>query len=60
MVATLALEALKIIAEYLSKAFANGDDTEARSKMAWVDTLGGPTNASVGDTVPDGLGMQVG
>ena len=33
---------------------------EARSQMAWVDTLGGLTNASAGVTLPHGLGMQVG
>jgi len=60
MVETLALEAIKIVAEYLPKAIANGKDLEARSKMAWADTLGGLTNSSAGVTLPHGLGMQIG
>jgi alcohol dehydrogenase class IV len=60
MVETLALEGIKIIAEYLPKALANGEDLEARSKMAWADTLGGLTNSSAGVTLPHGLGMQIG
>ncbi len=60
MAETLAIEAIKIIAEYLPKALTDGNDIEARSKMAWADTLGGLTNASAGVTLPHGLGMQVG
>jgi len=60
MVETLALDGIKIIAEYLPKVLTNGMDIEARSKMAWADTLGGLTNSSAGVTLPHGLGMQVG
>ena len=56
----MALEAIKIIVEYLPKAVNNGNDIESRSKMAWADTLGGLTNSSAGVTLPHGLGMQVG
>jgi alcohol dehydrogenase class IV len=59
-VEVMALEALKIIAEYLSKAIADGEDIEARSEMAWADTLGGLSIASAGVTLPHGLGMQIG
>ncbi len=60
MVETLALEAIRLIAEYLPRAVENGDDMEARAQMAWADTLGGFTNSSGGVTLPHGLGMQVG
>ncbi len=56
----MALDAIRIIAEYLPKAIENGSDIEARSQMAWADTLGGLTNSSGGVTLPHGLGMQVG
>lgn len=56
----MALDAIKIIAEYLPRALADGKDMEARSKMAWADTLGGFTNSNAGVTLPHGLGMQVG
>ncbi|MDR1137197.1 MAG: iron-containing alcohol dehydrogenase [Synergistaceae bacterium] len=59
-VEVMALEALKIIAEYLPKAIRDGGDIEARSKMAWADTLGGLSIASAGVTLPHGLGMQIG
>jgi alcohol dehydrogenase class IV len=60
LVETMALEAIRLIAAYLPAALANGNDIEARSQMAWADTLGGLTNASAGVTLPHGLGMQIG
>lgn len=60
LVECLALEAIRIIAKYLPAAVENGADKEARSQMAWADTLGGYTNASAGVTLPHGLGMQIG
>jgi len=60
LVEIMALDAIKIIAEYLPKALEDGTDMEARSKMAWADTLGGFTNSNAGVTLPHGLGMQVG
>ncbi|MDR1785570.1 MAG: iron-containing alcohol dehydrogenase [Spirochaetaceae bacterium] len=60
LVEIMAVEAIKIIAEYLPRAYNNGTDLEARSRMAWADTLGGLTNASAGVTLPHGLGMQIG
>ncbi|MDR1832603.1 MAG: iron-containing alcohol dehydrogenase [Fusobacteriaceae bacterium] len=60
LIEALALDAVKIIVEYLPKALADGNDKEARSQMAWADTLGGLTNASAGVTLPHGLGMQIG
>lgn len=60
LVEALAIDAIERIAQYLPKAVADGSDMEARSQMAWADTLGGLTNASAGVTLPHGLGMQVG
>ena len=60
LVECMALDAIRIIAAYLPRALADGSDLEARSQMAWADTLGGLTNASAGVTLPHGLGMQIG
>lgn len=60
LVEAMALDAIRIIAEYLPRAYEDGGDMEAREKMAWADTLGGLTNASAGVTLPHGLGMQIG
>lgn len=60
MVEIMALEAIRMIIEYLPRALKDGEDMEARSKMAWADTLGGLTNSNAGVTLPHGLGMQVG
>lgn len=60
IVEAMALEGIRIIAEYLPKALLDGEDMEARSQMAWADTLGGFTNSNAGVTLPHGLGMQVG
>jgi alcohol dehydrogenase class IV len=57
---TLAVDALKIIAAWLPRAIADGNDREARSQMAWADTVGGLVIASAGVTLPHGLGMQIG
>ena len=60
LVECMALDAIRLIVENLPKVLENGFDLEARSKMAWADTLGGLTNASAGVTLPHGLGMQIG
>jgi alcohol dehydrogenase class IV len=60
LVETMALAAIKIVAEYLPRALANGNDIEARSQMAWADTSAGLCISSGGVTLPHGLGMQVG
>jgi alcohol dehydrogenase class IV len=60
LVETMSLEAIRLIAENLPKVLANGNDIEARSQMAWADTLGGLCISSGGVTLPHGLGMQVG
>ena len=60
MVEALALDAIRRVIEYLPRAVGDGTDMEARTQMAWVDTLGGFTNACAGTTLPHGLGMQIG
>lgn len=60
MAECLAKDAIARIAGNLQQAFLYGRDIEARSEMAWADTLGGLTNSSAGVTLPHGLGMQVG
>jgi alcohol dehydrogenase class IV len=57
---TLALDALGIIAGALPEVLADGSNREARSAMAWADTVGGMVIASAGVTLPHGLGMQIG
>lgn len=59
-VEALALDAIRRVVKYLPRAIADGADMEARTQMAWVDTLGGMTNACAGTTLPHGLGMQIG
>ncbi|HHT96290.1 MAG TPA: iron-containing alcohol dehydrogenase [Clostridiales bacterium] len=60
IVEALALEAIKTVVEFLPKALEDGKDMEARSKMAYADSLGGYTNSNAGVTLPHGLGMQIG
>lgn len=60
VVEALALDAIRNVVEYLPKALEDGTDLEARSKMCYVDSLGGYTNSNAGVTLPHGLGMQVG
>ncbi|MDR0669068.1 MAG: iron-containing alcohol dehydrogenase [Treponema sp.] len=57
---TLALGALRHIARALPEVLADGGNLEARSRMAWADTVGGMVIASAGVTLPHGLGMQIG
>jgi len=57
---TMALEAIRLITEFLPRVVIDGNDLEARDQMAWADTLGGLTNATAGVTLPHGLGMQIG
>jgi len=47
---TCAIKAIELIAKYLTKAVANGDDLEAREKMAYAEYLAGMAfnNASLG------------
>lgn len=55
-----ALEAIKIIVDFLPKAYADGNNLEFRAKMSWADTLAGVSLASNGITTPHALAMVVG
>jgi len=56
----LAVEAIKIIVEYLPKAIKEGANREARGWMAWADTLAGLCISNAGTTLPHGIGMAIG
>lgn len=55
----LAKESIQLVARYLPEAVANGNNMEARSKMAWASTLGGMAISHVGTTLPHALGQPV-
>jgi len=55
----LALESLRIVAAYLPMAVGNGRNLEARTWMAWADTLAGLSIANAGVTLPHGIGMAM-
>ena len=56
----LALEAIRIAVAWLPAAVDKGSDLEARTRMAWADTLAGLSIANAGVTLPHGIGMAVG
>lgn len=56
----MALEAIRLVAEYLPSAVENVSDIEARKQMAWADTLAGLCIANSGVTLPHGIGMAIG
>lgn len=56
----MAIGAITLVANNLRKVLKNGADLEARSAMAWADTLGGLCIANAGVTLPHGVGMAIG
>lgn len=56
----LAKEAIKIVSENLPKVLQNLEDVDARSAMAWADTIAGLCIANAGVTLPHGMGMAIG
>ena len=56
----VAFEAVTAAAQYLPRAYQNGNDMEARSKMAWASTLGGMSIATSGTTTPHALAQPLG
>jgi alcohol dehydrogenase class IV len=56
----MALEAIRLIAQYLPMAVANGKNRIARAKMAWASTLAGAAIAFVAPTLPHAMGQAVG
>ena len=55
----LALESIKLIFRYLDAAVRDGQDLEARGKMAWADTLAGLCIANSAVTLPHGIAMAL-
>jgi alcohol dehydrogenase class IV len=56
----VAKEAMRMISRYLPEAVANGNNIEAREKMAWSSCLAGAAIAHIGVTLPHALGQPVG
>lgn len=56
----LALEAIRLVVAYLPLAYDDGENLDARTHMAWADTLAGLCIASAGVTLPHGIGMTIG
>jgi len=56
----LALKAIRIVVKDLPKAVKNGASLNARTSMAWADTLAGLCIANAGVTLPHGMGMAIG
>ena len=56
----LALEAIKIIFEYLPRAYENGNDVEAREKMAHAATIAGMAFANAFLGICHSLGHKLG
>ncbi|HIC73694.1 MAG TPA: iron-containing alcohol dehydrogenase [Candidatus Marinimicrobia bacterium] len=56
----MAEEAIKLVLGYLSTVVKKGSDMEARTAMAWADTLAGLCIANAGVTLPHGIGMAIG
>lgn len=57
---TLALEAIKLIGEALEDAVNNGDNLEARSKMAWGSYIAGLSFSNCGLGIVHSLAHQLG
>ncbi len=55
----LALEAIRLVAANLPIVLKDGSNLDARSAMAWADTLGGLCIANAGVTMPHGIGMAI-
>lgn len=55
-----ALESIRIVARYLPQVVREGKNIEARSWMAWADTLAGLSIANAGVTLPHGIAMAMG
>jgi alcohol dehydrogenase class IV len=56
----IAFEAIRLAASFLPRAVEEGGDLEARTHMAWADTLAGLSIANAGVTLPHGIGMAIG
>lgn len=55
----MALESIRLVIENLPEVLEHPDNIEARSKMAWADTLAGACIANVGTTLPHAMGQPI-
>ena len=55
----MARVAISLVLKYLPTAVDNGSDLEARTALAWADTLAGLCIANAGVTLPHGIGMAI-
>jgi len=56
----MAKQAIRLVAENLPVVVKDGTNIEARTAMAWADTLAGLCIANAGVTMPHGMGMAIG
>lgn len=56
----MSIEAVRLTAEYLPRAAANGGNTAARANMSWASTLAGIAIAHSNPTLPHALGQAAG
>jgi alcohol dehydrogenase class IV len=56
----ISFEAIRLAAAHLPRVVKDGSDLEARTHMAWADTLAGLSIANAGVTLPHGIGMAIG
>jgi alcohol dehydrogenase class IV len=56
----IGFEAIRLAIKHLATVVNDGSNLDARSAMAWADTLGGLSIANAGVTLPHGMGMAIG
>ena len=56
----MAKEAIQLVVKHLPIVIKDGANIEARTTMAWADTLAGLCIANAGVTLPHGMGMAIG
>ncbi len=56
----MAVEAIRLVMQHLPTVVKDGSNIEARTAMAWGDTLAGLCIANAGVTLPHGMGMAIG
>jgi len=55
----VALDSIKLLSRYLPGAVANGENIEARSKVAWAATLAGVAISHAGTVLPHAMGQPI-
>jgi len=56
----MAWDAIRLVITHLPEAIANGTNLQARTALAYADTLAGICIANAGVTLPHGIGMAIG